>query len=597
MAETRSRLMQLRQAIHLVGSSAPGWTLLQVVLVGLQGVLPVAALLLTRRVVDAVGGYLGQAPGDRAIGPLLEWVPWIGLVAAAGWLCRAGSTLVAQAQADAVADRVQDDMQAKSVELDLQVYEKPAFHDQVRLVHAEAMSRPVSLVRNLVQLGSGLLILGAVGGVLWATQGFLLPMLVLAALPGTLARVRNSRRWIRWRLAHSSSERYAGYLHQLLTSLPFAKEIRLHGTGPDLRRRHRLLRGRLRRSRRALMANRAAADLLADAVSAAVVVATLGVLYVRIRSQAMTLGDLALLAGGFQKGKAGLAGVLASVSALYEDSLFITRFHDFMALPRRVDSPAHPRRIPDPMRQGLRLDNVSFCYPGTEVPVLHNLNLELHPGELAALVGENGSGKTTLVKLLCRLYDPSAGRILFDGVDLREFELESWRRQCATLFQDFVRYQMTAAENVRMGAVEVAPGDPRIAEAIRLAGAESLVARLPRGLETPLGRLFEGGAELSEGQWQRIALARALLRPAPLLLLDEPTSALDPRAERELLEALLRHARDRTALVVSHRFSTVQAADRILVLSEGRLVEAGAHADLVRRNGTYARLFSLHQSE
>ena len=588
------RLRHLCRAAGLVWRSARAWTVLQGTAVVAQGLLPIASLCLTRQVVDAVGAFLVQAPGDKNPLPLLALMPWVAGVAVAGWLFRAGSNVVAEAQAEAVSDHVQEALQKKSSEIDLAYYETSAYHDQMRLAQSEAMSRPVSIVRNLTQLGSGALVLGSVIGVLGISQGFLLPVLLLAAVPSSLARAWNSRQWHGWRIRQSESERQAGYLHVLLTSFPFAKEIRLLGTGGELRRRFGALRGRLRQSRLAFVRRRAGTEVAADAVSAGVILAGMGLIYLRMSGNAMTLGDLALLVGGFQKGKAAFAAVLGSLAALYEDSLFIAHFYDFLGLPQRVQPPAVPRPVPRRIEQGFRLEHVTFRYPGSAADALKDVTAEIRAGEHVALVGENGSGKTTLVKLLCRLYDPTEGRILLDGIDIREFAPEDLRGLFSVLFQDFVRYQMTAEENVRMGNVAVPPGDPRISEALTRAGALAVIARLPQKEQTPLGRLFKDGAELSEGQWQRMALARGFLRPAPILMLDEPTSSLDAKAERDLLVSVASGFRGKTVLVVSHRLSTVRMADRILMLAEGRLVEAGSHDDLVQAGGCYAKLFSLH---
>lgn len=597
MKTSRNRLKHIRLAVRLVWTSARGWTILQTGLIAVQGALPVATLVLTRRMVDAVGAYLAQAPGGRDIWPLLALAPWVAAATAAGWLCRAGSALVAAAQAEVVSDGVQDALQAKSVEVDLAHYETATYHDQVRLAQSEASSRSTSIVRNLVQLGSGGLVLASVAGVLGATQGPLLPILLLAALPGAATRVWNSRRWNQWRIAQNAPARYAGYLHLLLTGLPFAKEIRLFGTGGELRGQSRRLRDGLRRSRLAVMRRRAVTEILADLASALCLLGGLGLLYARMAGGAATLGDLALLYGGFQKGKAAFAGVLGSLAALYEDSLFIAHFHDFLELPKRIRAPARPRAVPRRIEQGIRFERVTFRYPGTDRDALRDIDLELRPGEHVALVGENGSGKTTLVKLLCRLYDPTQGRILIDGADLREFDPDELRTLFGVLFQDFVRYQMTAEENIRMGNVGVPPGDARIAAAARRAGAAEIIGRLSAGYGTRLGRLFAGGSELSEGQWQRMALARVLLREAPILLLDEPTSALDAKAERNLLNSVMEISQGKVLLVVSHRFSTVQAADRIVVLADGSVAESGTHRQLLEARGVYAGLFALHARE
>ena len=589
-----NRIRYLRQAVRLVWASAPGWTSLQILVLVVQGVLPVAALILTRQVVDAVGQFLAQGGGPREAQGLIMLLPWVAGVTLVGWLCRAFSAVVADAQSAAVSDHVQGEIQRKSVEIDLAYYETSAYHDQMRMAQSEAMSRPTSIVRNLVQWGAGTLTLGSVVGVLWVSQGMLLPILLLAALPGAVARIWNSRGWHRWRISHNRIERYAGYLHLLLTSLPFAKEIRLNGSGDRLGGQHRELRGQLRQSRLALMRRRAGIELLADLLSAGAMMAGLGLVYLRMRGNGMTMGDLALLYGGFQKGKSAFSGVLGSLAALYEDSLFISHFYRFLGLPRQVCTPASPKPVPRRVEQGIRLEQVSFRYPGMARDVLRGIDLTIRAGEHVALVGENGSGKTTLVKLLCRLYDPTCGRILLDGIDIREFSVEEYRLALGTLFQDFARYQMTVEENVRMGQLAVPAGDGRIGEAIRQAGAAELVAKLPKGCETRLGRLFEDGVELSEGQWQRIALARAFMRDAPVVMLDEPTSALDAKAERELLETVMRIFKGRIAIVVSHRFSTVQAADRIIVLAEGQVVESGTHEQLVAAGAVYSDLYALH---
>ncbi len=594
MNTPRTRLKHIRQSVRLVWTSAPGWTLLQGLLVLAQGILPVATLFLTRRLVNAASAFLGQGPGAHEPWPLLALAPWVAAVAVAGWLSRAFSSLVVSAQVEVVADAVQDALQAKSVDVDLAYYETSSYHDQMRLAQAEATGRATSIVRNLVQLGSGSLVLVSVAGVLAGTQGLLLPLLLLAGLPGAVARLHNARRWNRWRMEQNVPARYAGYLHVLLTSLPFAKEIRLFGLADELRGQSRRLRDRLRQSRLMLMRRRAVAEIAADAVSAGVLLAGLALVYAKMQTGGATLGDLALLYGGFQKGRGAFAGVLGGLAALYEDSLFIAHFYHFLDLPRRILPPSNPRPVPQRLEHGIQFEQVSFRYPGTERDVLCDINLVIRPGEHVALVGENGSGKTTLVKLLCRLYDPTAGRILLEGIDLRDFDPDELRTACSALFQDFARYQMSAADNIRLGRVAIPPGDARVVAAAKRAGADEIISCLPRGYETRLGRLFGGGVELSEGQWQRIALARALLRPSPILLLDEPTSALDPRAERQLLDTVMAEARERILLVVSHRFSTVQAADRIVMLTAGHVAETGTHEQLMQANGGYAQLFARY---
>jgi ATP-binding cassette subfamily B protein len=283
--------------------------------------------------------------------------------------------------------------------------------------------------------------------------------------------------------------------------------------------------------------------------------------------------------------------MLTGLASLYENNLFLSDFKRFLELePAVVDSP-RPRAFPRPVRHGIEFDQVSFKYPGTSVDVLKDVSFAIGPGEHVALVGENGSGKTTLVKLLCRLYDPTGGTVRIDGIDLREFKLDELRANLAVVFQDYARYYLTARENIWVGNVSLPADSEQIAEAARKTGADSVIRALPQGYDTVLGRQFENGVELSVGQWQKLALARAFLREAPLIVLDEPTAALDPRAEAEVFDHFHELATGRTAIFISHRLSTVRHADRILVLVNGSIAEAGAHEDLVERAGVYASLF------
>jgi ATP-binding cassette subfamily B protein len=278
---------------------------------------------------------------------------------------------------------------------------------------------------------------------------------------------------------------------------------------------------------------------------------------------------------------------------LYEDNLFIADLEEFLSLEPRVTSPARPRPFPRSLQQGIAFENVSFAYPGGARQALTDITLTIRPGEKIALVGENGSGKTTLIKLLCRLYDPTEGRITFDGIDLRELDVRDLRRAISVIMQDYVQYNLPVQDNIWFGNVAEPPDPARIAQVAQNAGAHEVITRLPRGYETVLGRMFEDGEQLSIGEWQKIALARAFLRRAQIIILDEPTSALDAKAEYEIFRRLHDLTREQTAIMISHRFSTVRIADRIVVLDAGRIVECGSHAELIRLGGHYAHLFEL----
>jgi ATP-binding cassette subfamily B protein len=298
----------------------------------------------------------------------------------------------------------------------------------------------------------------------------------------------------------------------------------------------------------------------------------------------------------FQRGQDALRQLLRALAGLYEDNLFLTNLYEFLDLKRKLAEPARPTPVPRPMRTGIVFERVSFRYGAKRTQALTDVDLVIPAGMTVALVGENGSGKTTLIKLLARLYDPSSGRITIDGIDLRDFATAELRREFSVIFQDYVRYNLTARENIWFGNVDGAPDAGRIAAAAEYAGAGELIKQLPNGLETVLGRWFEEGAELSVGEWQKIALARALLREAQLIVLDEPTSGMDAQAEYELFKRFRTLAAGRTAILISHRLSTVKMADLIYVLRAGHVVESGTHDELVGRSGAYAHLFAAQAS-
>ncbi|HOL17647.1 MAG TPA: ABC transporter ATP-binding protein, partial [Bacillota bacterium] len=381
--------------------------------------------------------------------------------------------------------------------------------------------------------------------------------------------------------------------HRMLTDIFHAKEVRLFDLGELFRRRHLDLRELIRRERLALAKTRSRFELLAQAGTVAALYGLLAFVAWRVIAGTMTLGDMVMYHQAFQRAQTALQGLMAGLAGLYEDSLFLKHFYDFLDLKPRVAAPRHAAAVPRPMRAGIELQNVTFRYPGSDRDVLCGVNLHLRPGEVVALVGDNGAGKTTLAKLLCRLYDPDGGRITMDGIDFRQFDPRALRREITMIFQDFVQYPLTARENIWIGDVLLDPADGRIIRASRQAGAEEVISRLPQGYETILGKRFDRGMEISIGEWQKIALARAFLREAQLIILDEPTSAMSVRAEYELFQSFRELLRGRAALLISHRFSTVGMADRICVLEGGRIIEQGSHAELLKRGGRYARMYGL----
>ncbi len=406
-------------------------------------------------------------------------------------------------------------------------------------------------------------------------------------------RLLYSQQLYAWQRRRTSAERQASYIQLLLTNEAHAKEIRLFNLGELFIQRYRDLRTNLRNERMRLVKHRSRNELITQSVGTLATFGALAFIAYQTARGTLTLGDLVMYYQAFQRGQTYLQNVVGGLASLYEDSLFLTNLYEFLDLQPRIVEPSSPRPLPMPLRQGIAFENVCFGYGASDRPVLDDITLTIRPGEHIALVGANGAGKTTLVKLLCRLYDPSAGRIMLDGVDLREFNTTDLRRQISVVFQDYAHYQLSARENIWLGNTAIPPDDGKIAEAAQLAGADALIGSLPHGYDTRLGNWFDDGHELSIGQWQKVALARAFLRDAQILVLDEPTSALDAAAEYEVFQQFRHLANGRATILISHRFSTVRMADRIYLLANGRITEAGSHAELMLLGGEYARLFEL----
>jgi len=423
------------------------------------------------------------------------------------------------------------------------------------------------------------------------------PLLALLALvtpvPGFLSDTRFGRRAFRFSRWAAPIRRRMQYLNDLVTTDAAAKEVKLFGLGPYFTGRFRAMGQELYRRQRRLVVGRnlshAGWGLLTTAMTA------MTYLYVALQAAGgrLAVGDLVLFGAALTAVQASVQSLLRGATAMYEDNLYISRLHALLAIPASVAGPRPVRPLPAPLRGHVVFEHVSFRYPGSESLALDDVSIEIRPGRTLAVVGRNGAGKSTLVKLLCRLYDPAAGRILLDGVDLRELDRDQVRAVIGALFQDHVAYQATAAENIGLGHLPDLSDRAKVAACARQGGAARMIEALPDGYDTQLGRWFDGGVELSGGEWQKIALSRAFMRDARLLILDEPTSALDALAEHELFERLRRLARGRTTVYVSHRFSTVRAADRVLLLDAGRVAEYGTHDELMARGRQYAQLFGV----
>ncbi len=592
-----ARLRKLRQInrllpiLKLVWQSSPAWTMARVSLILVQGLLPLGSIYLAKLIIDAVTANLAAPNKVAAFESILPLIALAALVTVLTTLCTSLAELVNTAHAQRVTDSMQGIIHAKSIEADLEFYENARYYDTLQRAQQEAPFRPTQILNHLAQSGQNALSLAAMAGLLLSLHWGVIIALLLVAIPAVCVRLIFSRVVYRWQRRRTQLERQSGYLGWMLTSDQFAKEIRLFGLGKLFSQRYQKIRRQLYRERVAIASKRSAAFFGAQAGAGLFVFAIFAYIIYQTLQGTLKLGDLVLYYQALQKGQNNLRGLLTSISGLYEDNLFLTNLYEFLDLKSRIKEPAQHQPIPAPFKEGIALNHVSFQYGTTDRKALKDINLKVQPGEVVALVGENGSGKTTLIKLMCRLYDPTEGSITLDGIDLRNFKTVDLRRQISVIFQDYAKYHFTAQDNIWLGNIAIAPEDPKIQSAAYLSGADSVIDKLPQGYATILGKMFDQGEELSIGQWQKIALARAFLRESQIIVLDEPTSAMDPKAEFEVFQQFRQLIKQQTAILISHRLSTVKLADRIYVMSQGKIVEQGTHPELMTLDKTYAHLF------
>ena len=586
----KEKISLFRESLRLVWESAPGWAFVNIVISVIRSFLPLVLVWLLKILIDNITNAATAGSGipfDNVLWMIIAVVVVYFLDEASSDF----SNYVRKKQSLKLEVYMYGLLHSKAIKLDLINFERPEYFDCLSRASGEAPWRPNSILNNLVAMLKGLLSLLLMAGLITTLHWTLAVLLLVANIPGIWLRLHYADILYNFQRQQTPEARKSAYFNWLLTGDRPSRELRLFGLGNyfiDLFRKSFL---KQKEEEINIIRKRTLIELISNLFKTSALLITLLFIAHQTIGGKLSLGQMAMFLLAFRQGMIYIKDLFGSLAALYEDSLFIGDTFEFLNLKENVIA-KEPVVVPTILKKKIIADNLSFTYPGNTGKTINNVSFEINKGEIIALVGPNGAGKSTLVRLLCRLYDPDSGAVKYDDCDIRNIDPEEYRKLFSVVFQDFMLYNLTAGENIRMGDIDEEKPEGRIKSSAVSTGAHEMITNLPKGYDTVIGNLFDDSRELSWGEWQKIALARALFRDAPVLILDEPSSALDADTEYDIFSRFREIVKGRTSILISHRFTNVSLADRIIVLDKGTIAETGTHDELMKRGGIYFTMFT-----